>query len=430
MNRHRIVLLLALVLCLAASGVRAQALKGGEFRVNQMTAGVQWGPDVATAADGRFVVVWQEGGDRADDPTPISLKARLFNAAGKPLGGEILVDRHKRPSQPGHAVAMAPDGRFVVVWGGGRENPSLVFGRRYAADGRPLGQRFPLAKNSNYQDSPDVAITADGSFVAVWVGTVEPKDPTDPGEVAVDVFFRRFGANGKPLGPEAVALGGYEEQSDPRVAIRQDGSFIVAGNDYGGESSFYDVDARIFASSGAPLGDSFQVNDGPNQELTQFGPNLAVAADGRFAITWTDWAGDVGRGPGLQWDKQDFTGVAIRFYAADGTPQGPGRSVNAFLPGEQFGASVSALQTGGFLMLWTSGAGQDGDGLGIFGRVFGADGRTRGREFRINLNKTGSQVGPVLSIAPNGKGAAVWSSPDGDRYGIVARLIGKPGQGS
>ncbi len=428
MNRHRIVLLLALLLGLAASEIQAQALKSSELRINQRTAGAQWGADVATAADGRFVVVWQEGGDNLDYETPVPLKARLFDAAGKPRSGEILVALHKRPPIPGHAVAMAPDGRFVVVWGGGKENPNLVFGRRYAADGRPLGQRFPLARNSDHQEVPDVAMAADGSFVAAWGQGVEPEDPTDPHEVAVDVFFRRFGANGKPLGPEALALGGFEEQSEPRVAIRPDGSFIIACNDYGGESSFYDVDARLFDRSGVPLGEAFQVNDSPHQEVTQHGPSLAVAADGRFAITWTDWAGDQDRDPGLSWEDQNFTGVMIRFYAADGTPLGPGRSVNAFLPGEQGGAAVSALQTGGFLMLWTSGANQDGDGLGIFGRVFGADGKTRGRELRINLNRKGSQFGPALSVAPNGKGAAVWTGLDGDKYGVFARLIGKPGQ--
>jgi hypothetical protein len=430
MNRHRSAFLLAVLLGLAAPGAQAQTLRSGEFRVNQKTAGAQLGPDVATAADGRFVVVWQEGGDNTDYVTPVLLKARLFDAAGKPRSGEILVARHKRALMPGHAVAMAPDGRFVVVWGGGTENPDLVYGRRYAADGRPLGPRFPLARNTDHQDTPDVAMAADGSFVAAWTQGVEKEDPDNFDEIAVDVFFRRFNADGRPFGPETLAIGGYDEQSEPRVAIQPDRSFIIACNAYGGESSFYDVDARLFDRFGTPLGDAFQVNDSPHPEVTQIGPSIAVAADGRFAITWTDWAGDQGRDPDLSWHDQSFTGVMIRFYAADGAPLGPGRSVNAFLPGEQGGAAVSALQNGGFLVLWTSGANQDGDGLGIFGRVFGADGKTRGQEFRVNLNRTGWQAGPALSIAPNGKGAAVWTGLDDDRYGIFSRLIGKPGQGS
>lgn len=429
MKPDRTALFLTLTLCLAVSEVQAQLLRSSEFRINQKTAGEQWITDVATAADGRFVVVWQEGGAGLDDEVPVTVKARLFDAAGKPRSGEILVARHKRPPHPGQAVAMAPDGRFVVVWGGGTENPYLVFGRRFAANGRPLGPRFPLARNTDSQDSPDVAMAADGSFVAAWTQGVEPEDPTDPHEVSVDVFFRRFGADGRPLGPEALAMGGYEEQSEPRVAIRPDGSFLIACNDYGGESSFYDVDARLFSRSGAPLGDVFQVNDGPYVEVTQHGPSLAVAADGRFAVAWTDWAGDFNKDPSLQ-GTEDYAGVAIRFFAADGTALGPGRSVNVSLRGQQTGAAVSALPNGGFLMLWMSGAGQDGDGFGIFGRVFGADGKTRGQEFRVNLNRTGSQVGPALSIAPNGKGAAVWSGPDGDGTGVFARLIGAPRKGS
>jgi len=430
MNRHHIAFLLVLFLGLAASGARAQTLRSGEFRINRQTAGAQLGPDVATAADGRFVVIWQEGGDNLDYETPVLLKARLFDAAGKPRGGEILVARHKRPLMPGHAVAMAPDGRFVVVWGGGTENPDLVYGRRFAADGRPLGARFPLARNTDRQDTPNVAVAADGSFVAAWTQAVEKEDPDNFDEIATDVFFRRFNAAGKPFGPEAVALGGYEEQSEPRVAIRPDGSFIIVGHDYGGESSFYDVDARLFDRSGAPLGEAFQVNDTLHEEVTQNEPSIAVAADGRFAIAWTDWAGDQGRDPGLSWEDQSFYGVEIRFFAADGAPLGPGRPVNEFLPGIQGGAAVSATPNGGFLMLWTSGADQDGDGYGIFGRAFGADGKTRGQEFRVNINRTGSQTSPVLSVAPNGKGAVVWTGPDGDRSGIFSRLIGKPRQGS
>lgn len=422
--------LLLLTFGLAAPAAQAQLLKSGEIRINQRTAGAQGGADVATAADGRFVVVWQEGGFDLDYETPVSMKARLFDAAGKPLGGEILVASHKRPLMAGHAVAMAPDGRFVVVWGGGTENPDLVYGRRYAADGRPLGPQFRLARHSGYQSEPDVAMAADGSFVAVWVQAVEKDDPDDPHEIAVDVFFRRFGANGRPLGPEALAIGGSEEQSGPRVALRPDGSFVVACDDYNGEGSFYDVLARLFSRSGAPLGDEFQVNDGPQPEVTQQGPNLAVAPDGRFAIAWTDWAGDFGRDPSLQWDKQDFTGVRIRFYAADGTPLGVERSVNVFLRGQQMAGAVGALRGGGFLVLWMSGADQDGDEYGIFGRVFGADGNPRGREFRVNLKRDGTQFGPALSIAPNGKGAAAWTGLDGDDFGVFARLIGLPRQGS
>lgn len=428
MKAHRSVLLLTL--CLVASDGWAQDPKGSELRINRRTAGTQRLPDVATAADGSFVVVWKQGDENQDLAKPIFVMARLFDAAGRPRSGEIRVASLKPHSfdlpAAGPAVAMAPDGRFVVVWGGGMEDPYLGFGRRFAADGRPLGPRFRLA-GSAQQREPDVAMAPDGSFVAVWYRLVEP---TDKHEVPMDVFFRRFGPDGRPLGPETEAMGGYEEQSSPRVAMRPDGGFVVVCHEWG-EGQSYDVLARLFSRDGTPAGDEFTVNDSPNPYVEQVGPEVAVAADGRFAVVWSDRAADSVRDPNIHDNGNgDSYGVAVRFFAADGTALGPGRFVNAFLRGVQGDAVVTALQNGGFLVLWTSGAGQDGDGYGIFARVYGRDGKPRGREFRINLNRNGSQVAPAVAIAPNGKGAAAWAGPDGDGTGIFARLVGIPRQGS
>jgi hypothetical protein len=169
------------------------------------------------------------------------------------------------------------------------------------------------------------------------------------------------------------------------------------------------------------------VNDGPTRDSNQFEQAVAMAADGKFAIVWTDRDADRQRDSSLTGD--DATGVAIRFYGADGTALASERFVNVFMPGLQWTPAISALQSGGFLVVWASGAGQDGDGSGIFARVYSAKGVARGREFRINLNREGAQSMPAISVGPNGKGAAVWSGPDGESTGIFARRIGLPGRG-
>jgi hypothetical protein len=424
MQSHRTLLFfLLLTTCLVASEVRAQDPKGSELRINPRIAGMQWVPGVATAADGSFVVVWQVGGDRLPLTGPVLVMARLFDAAGRPRGGEIRIAQHERTSFGLARVAMAADGHFVVVWGSGTERAPLALGRLFSAQGLPLGPAFRLAKGTaRVQEEPNVAMAPDGSFVTAWTQRV-----TGDAEVNTDVFLRRFSATGRPLGPEVLAIGGYEEQSGPELALRPDGSIVIACVSWGGESSFYDVEARLLDRSGAPLGDDFLVNDGPHPEVSQLEPRLAVAADGRFAIAWTDQGADFDRIPDHTTSGDRYTGAAVRFFAADGTPQGPGLFANAFLEGAQSPGGISALQAGGFLVVWTSGGGQDGDGAGIFARVYGADGQPRGREYRINLNRAGSQTGGNLSIAPNGKGVVVWSGPDGDANGIFARLLGRPG---
>jgi hypothetical protein len=417
---------LTFTLSLAASGARAQNPVGGEILVNTRLPGSQQGADVATGPDGRFVVVWQDGLRFPPEQGPVSVKARLFDAAGQPRGEEILVARHRPTYWARASVGMAADGSFVVVWRGSLEEPEAGFGRRFDANGRGVGPRFRLTRSTAPgQEEPDVAMAPDGSFVAVWTQAVEGES-----EVNTDVYFRRFAPNGRPRGPEAVAIDGNDEQSGAKVAIRPDGSFVVAGHDYNGEGLFFDIVARLFSRNGAPLSEQLEVNDGPIRETSQSDPDIAAAADGSFAIAWTDRVADFERGrPGLE-TGNDYIGVAARFYAADGTPKGTTRLVNTFLPETQGDPALAAIPGGGFRIAWTS-RGQDGDGDGIFSQVYGADGEPLlPRERPVHLERTGHQYGPALAIAPNGKGAIVWidTEPGQPREtDVVARRIGRSG---
>lgn len=427
MKAHRIVLGLFLTLCFAAPDLHAQVPRGRDFRVNAVTSGQQWLADVATAPDGRFVVVWRDGGPVSPGVTMASIKARLFDPAGRPLGGEILVSRIRADAFGAPSVSLRADGGFVVVWGGGVENPFIAFGRRYAADGRALGGRFRLSRmTGRNQFEPDIAMAADGGFVAVWAqadgGVTE--GPT------TDILFRRFGPDGRPRGPEAVAIGGFEEQSSPRIAMRANGDFVVVGQHWAGEGSFYDVVARLFSSAGTARGEAFLVNnDSIVPEVSQFDPAVAMTSDGRFAISWTDRAADFGRDPEPE-DVEDYTGIAIRFFASDGAPLGWSFPVNEILPGEQIRTEIGALPNGGYLLIWESGGGEGVDGDGLFGRVFGPNQKARGQEIRIPRDRAESQGYPGLALGPGGRGVAVWSSPDGSDNGIFARLIGPPRPGS
>lgn len=424
MRAARTMCLFSFALCLAA-GAWAQNPRGSEIRVNTATIGEQVQPDVATAPDGSFVVVWREGTQVPPSREPVSVMARLFDAAGRPRGEAILVARHQPAFWARPAVGMAANGSFVVVWAGGVGDSTLGFGRRFDANGSPLGPEFRLARSTaGGQEQPDVAMAADGSFVAVWTQGVEGEF-----EVNTDIYFRRFAPSGRPRGPEAVAIDGNEEQSAPQVSLRKDGSFVIVGNDYNGEGLFYDIVARLFSRNGAPFGEQLEVNDGPITEASQSFPDVAAAADGSFAITWTDGAADYERRePGWTSDE-DFTGIAARFYASDGTPLAPTRLVNTYIRGLQGDPAIAALPGGGFRIVWASGGAQDGFGYGIYSQVFAADGEPLlPRERRINLLQVGDQYGPALAISRNGKGAIVWVNTVPDESGrteIVARRLGR-----
>jgi hypothetical protein len=400
----------------------AQTPRGPELDVNRTGAGTQWLPDIAAAASGDFVVVWQNGDGLGVGPS--NVLARLFRADGSPRSGEIRVSRAEAGRQTAPAVAMRPDGSFVVAWHTlpTERAPGRVFARRFDADGRPAGARFRVGTAAQGDESEaDVAIAADGRFAVAW--TREDGGLT---EVATtDVWVRRFGADGAPLGGEArVNTTTFEEQSQPALAMAPGGDFAVAWASYGGEGTFFDVFVRRFAADGAALGGELQANGGPTGITSQFEPAAAMAADGKLVVVWTDNGGDQ---PANPLDANDLRGVVGRRFAAGGAPLGEPFRVNSFVRGEQESPAVAFAANGGFLIVWTSGGDQDGDRSGIFARRYAPDGR-RSAEFRINVFRESFQVRPAVALAPGGRGAVAWDSVgrDGDGLGVAARRLAAP----
>jgi hypothetical protein len=120
---------------------------GGEFLVNESSYADTYldslpvARAVAMDADGDFAVVWT---DRDYDNNDTHVQGRLFGSNGSPGGPEFAVSAYTAPLRHG-AVAMAADGDFVVVWQNGtygflygseRDGSGFgVFGRRFAAPG-------------------------------------------------------------------------------------------------------------------------------------------------------------------------------------------------------------------------------------------------------------------------------------------------------
>lgn len=408
----------ALVLVAGLTGrAFAQDPRGGELRINRATAGIQSGVSVAVAANGDFVAVWLSG----PNPGPRGIMARLFTADGRAKGGDVLVARVLHSPRVAPRVAADTAGRFTIVWTAPNEPSSgagKVFGRRFGPAGRPLGNRFRISPSERRQLNPDIAMTPEGRAVIVWEELTGRFDPE--GVEIAETYIRRVDALGTFAGPPALGVGLGEL---PRVAIRPDGAFVVASQIYGFEASFYDVYVSLFGADGAPVRETFQVNGGDNVSTSQFDPAIAVAADGRMFVSWTDQGNDAFQ-PGS--GSEDIRGVAGQLLAADGGALGDSLRVNTFWRGNQESSVVVATPGGGFLVAWETGGNQDGDGTGIFARQFAADGRRLGSEFRLNLGRQGNQSLPALALTTNGRGVAAWAGPDGDGSGLFARRLGPP----
>ena len=176
------------------------------------------------AANGDFVVVWQ---DDAPDGTPDAARdviAQRFYAGGERVGARFLVNSHRLEDQVAPVVAMAPNGSFVVVWQSVDQDGDAegVFAQRFDSAGGRVGAEFQVnAYVEGAQLDPAVAMGVDGRFFVAW--SSRDQDGSDFG-----VFGSAFDPGGLRVGSEQrINVDGAGAQTRPSVGIGPDGTVIV-----------------------------------------------------------------------------------------------------------------------------------------------------------------------------------------------------------
>jgi hypothetical protein len=410
MFRRQAAIVLLAGLCLTPHLASAQTPRGPEIRVDQQTLPSNWFPHTAVAPNGDFVVVWESGHPflAADSPR---VWFRLFRADGTPKGGQLRVSNGKaRETLP--SISMADDGSFVIVWQSGTTTDTSVFGRRFTAQGTPIGGRFLLSSSTEgNQSEPSVAVTPGGGFVAAWTSGLFPH-----GSRHSDVYARRFDANGQPLGPDfRVNSGNLREQSLPQVVVDGSGGFLVGWRSFGGEDLFFDIFAQRYAADGTTEGNEFQINAADTENTSQAEFSLAMADDGSFVGVWAE--------PGP--DTSSPTGLRAQRFAADNTRIGPPIPVNSTHGAINDEPAVTMTPLG-FFVAWRSYVtGPSPVTPRILGRRFFADGTPRGGDVRLDLS-SGAKGQPGLAMSASGKGAVVWVSGLSGEQGVYARRIVQP----
>lgn len=255
-----------------------QANKIGEYQVNTTTAHEQQNPVMAMAPDGRSVVVWASNGQ---DGGGWGVYAQRYSATGVPQGAEFRANTTTASDQTSPSVGMAGDGSFVVAWQSNNQDGSGwgVYAQRFDASGNPLGGEFRVnTTTGDNQQSPSVAMAADGSFVIAWQSNKQ-----DGG--GWGVYAQRFDPSGSRIGGEFQAnTATANDQTSPAVGMAADDSFVIAWASNGQDGGGWGIYAQRFSSAGVPLGGEFQVNTTTASDQTN--PTVALAADGSFAVAW------------------------------------------------------------------------------------------------------------------------------------------------
>ncbi len=331
--------------------------------VNQVTRGHQFDPQLATAADGSFMVAWsgRGAGDR------VGIFAQRFAADGSQLGEPIRVNTTRGGAQVQPALAMAADGSAVVVWQGpGAEDSSGIWMQRISSDGILTGSETLVnSTTTNTQAYPSVGMADDGSFVVAW--SSRGQDGEDWGIVA-----QRFDTAGVRAGAEFIANATTTgSQHKPVVAMAGGGNFAIAWSSFEQDGDGWGVFAQRFANDGTRIGDEFQVNEdtvGNQQDVD------AVMADGgQLFFSWNHADADGGG-----WE------VDARSFDADGNADGGSLPVNqaetAGQPGHQQNAAVAVSPTGTAFVVYDSGSQMH-------------SGNLIAQQFSVD-------VGPVANVAP------------------------------
>jgi len=234
---------LLLVLFLASTVSAQEVPLGDQFQVNTYIDDFQEDSVIASDDEGNFVVIWLN-----DNGPPPWISGQRFHADGTPAGSEFQVNTTIDGDQYQSAVAVAPNGWFLVVylnWNYG------VGAQLYAADGTTIGGEFTANSTPGLATWPDVAVDDQGRYTVVWIYG--------------EVYGRLFNASGIPYDDQFwVPSHDFFGLGHPKIAATPDGQFVVtwhSNGSTGNDDDWYSIQARRFAGLIGIFVDGFESGD-------------------------------------------------------------------------------------------------------------------------------------------------------------------------
>jgi hypothetical protein len=387
-----------LILPLPAPAIGQLVPLGSEFQVTTYTAAYEsngYGPRVGAAANGAFVVAWQNEPD-------YQVSARRFASSGAPVGTdfEVAPFLSYRP-----ALAVGPTGEFTVAW----EKPDAdlfgVFAQRFSSTGSPVGTEVQV--NTYVTSDQDFQVaTGDGmgNVLIAWESRLQ--DGHNRG-----IFAQTFDSTGAAAGSEfQVNAYTFGSQAGPVVAGDPAGGFVVGWSDYRNDGFLPRILAHRYDGAGNSQGGEFQVNTYTTCILGDFGFSVGPSGDLVAVFNCRDRDGD-------------SSGIFGRRFSSAGTPYGSEFQVNTYTFQRQNDPSVAHDENDGFAVAWYSD--HEGNNFDIFVKRYNSAGVASGPEFQVNSYTFALQAYPEIVSLPRGEFVVAWTSEHQDGYltGVFAQRL-------
>ncbi len=340
-------------------------------------------PQIAMDANGNGLAVW-----RQSDGTRNNIWANRYTH-GTGWGTAALIETDNAGDADSPQVVFDAIGDALVVWRQSDGTHTSIWSKRYTA-GTGWGAALLLeADNANDAHSPQIASTANGTAVVVWVQT--------NGSSYNTIRANRY-TPGTGWGT-AVAIdtdsAGYA--SDPQIAMDANGNAVAVWSKSDG-TRFNIVANRYSVGTGWGTAALIETNN----VGSAYGPQVALDTNGNALAVW------------VQFDGENNKIVANRYTNGSGwgTPTliETGNAANAIAPQLAFDAGGNALA------VWSQ---YNGTRYNIWSNRY-TDGIGWGTAALIETDDAGHASDPQIAFDASGNALAVWRQSDGARTNILA----------
>jgi hypothetical protein len=377
-----------------------------EFIVNTVQDSTQRDPQIERDGSGNVLIVWAAL-NHAGAGTEGDIVMQRFTSGGDAVGGEIPVNTLTRGDQERPASAMNASGALVVAWASLTSVDSAyeIKARRFIVASPSGGEFLVNTTVSGTQTEPDVAVSPTGRSVIAW-NSWTPSDDRD-------VFMRFYAVDGTPATDEIrINTTTAYSQAKPAVEFRPDGSIVAVWESWGQDAAGgYGVYARLFDSTGTPLGGEIPVNTYTADY--QWYADVATFSDNSFAIVWCSWEQDGADGS-----------IVLQRFDSDGAKIGSEQIINTTTAQYQWLPRIRKFADDGFAVAWSSWK-QDGNREGVYTRLFDRSGRATSFETPCNTTTESFQWEPDVVTFDSHVLMVVWSSwgQTGKDYEVVGRIV-------
>ncbi|MBL4807526.1 MAG: M10 family metallopeptidase C-terminal domain-containing protein [Rhodobacteraceae bacterium] len=259
-------------------------------------------PDITTLSNGNVIITWTSGSGL---PSGLESYGQLYSSDGQAIGGLLVTTTNHIDMQGQQSVTALKNGAFVITWQTkGNPDQENIFARLYDAAGNPIGSEFQVnSYNPAMQQDSAVIGLAGGGFVVVWT-TMDFDNSL--GFTGAQIFD----SSGNPIGDEFRINGSVSGGLFASISALPDGGFIVVST-LTGYGNDVEVVGQRYDAAGDRAGTGFVIAariDGELDLNTFSHADITVLSDGGFIITWDGSPFD-GDGSGIyamQFDAQLF----------------------------------------------------------------------------------------------------------------------------